>query len=242
MAKKTKKRTVKVTALPEAVQTMVSAIALCGFDAFGAFAKCCDNVLAIVKSTRPGSPRNRALEAAALGYRAGYVACNLLRDDDYAKRWGNMSQLQQIEEATRIIGMRAAKAETRPDGTTIYLPDSKQPDGYRNAREHKAVRASDVSWLKVREATGLKAKKAKQSRAPRTGSTEATPPPVDLVKASPTLATREAANDYFGTAAAALLATVDKNVKAGRGNPIDPRISTAVHNFLTEVKAALGIK
>jgi hypothetical protein len=57
--------------------------------------------------------------------------------------------------------------------------------------------------------------------------------PVDLVKASPTLKDKPAANDYFATACAALLATVNKNAKK-----IDPRISSAVSDFHSAMKAA----
>lgn len=212
----------KVAALSEAVQTLITTVATSGFMVANNFAECVDAVAGIVKATRLGSPRNRALEAAALGYKGGYVARSLLRDPAYAQRWGNMSMTQQIEAGAEIIA-RAAPTSNKPDR--------------RTEAEHKACRAADVSWYKVKEAAGVaEPKKNKGGRKPRTGSNPPKAPPVDLVKASPKLATKQAANDYFGTAAAALLATVDKNAKL-----VDPRISSAVSDFLAAVKAALGI-
>lgn len=223
MKKTTKKVTAAAKALSVTLQGLVATVATCGFDSANVYALCVSTVAEIVKATRPGSPRNRALEAAALGYKSGYIARSLLVDPAYAKRWGNMSQLQQIEAGTEIIG-RAAPTSSKDDR--------------RTDQEHKACRAADVSWVRIREAAGIKSANARTaSRKPRPGKTEANPVPVDLVKASPKLATKAAANDYFGTAAAALLATVDKNAKM-----VDPRISSAVSDFLAAVKVALGIK
>jgi hypothetical protein len=222
--KSNKKAAAKSNAKPlsDALQGLVTTVATCGFSTANAYADCVAAVASIIKGTRPGSPRNRALEAAALGYKSGYVARSLLAMDAYAKRWGNMTMAQQIEAGAEIIA-RAAPTSSKADR--------------RTEEEHKACRAADVSWFKVKERAGLaEPKKNKGGRKPRTGSNPPSAPPVDLVKASPKLANKEAANDYFGTAAAALLATVDKNAKL-----VDPRISTAVHTFLTEVKAALGI-
>jgi hypothetical protein len=222
---KTKKNARKGSSKPltDALQTLVTTVATCGFNAAVAYAECVAAVADIVRTTRIGSPRNRALEAAALGYKSGYVARSLLTDPAYAKRWGNMSMSQQIEAGAEIIG-RAAPSSSKPDR--------------RTDQEHKACRAADVSWVRIREAAGIKSAVArKSSRNPRPGANPGKAPPVDLVKASPKLATKAAANDYFGTAAAALLATVDKNAKV-----VDPRISSAVSDFLTAVKKALDIK
>jgi hypothetical protein len=221
---KSKKNTRKANAKPlnDAIAALVTTVATCGFSTANAYAECVVAVQGIVSGTRVGSPRNRALEAAAIGYKAGYVARSLLVDPAYGKRWGNLSMSQQIEEGATIIA-RAAPTSSKDDR--------------RTEQEHKACRAADVSWFKVKERAGIvEPKKNKGGRKPRPGANAAKAPPVDLVKASPKLATKAAANDYFGTAAAALLATVDKNAKL-----VDPRISTAVHTFLTEVKAALGI-
>lgn len=223
--KKTAKKAARSAAKPlsDALQALVTTCATAGFNTANAFAECVTAVRSIIKETRPGSQRNRALEAAALGHKAGYVARSLLADEAYGKRWGNMSQAQQIEEGAAIIA-RAAPTSNKPDR--------------RTEQEHKACRAADVSWFKVKQRAGLvEQPKNKGNRKPRPGANPPKAPPVDLVKASPKLPDKQAANDYFGTAAAALLATVDKNAKL-----VDPRISTAVHTFLTDVKAALGIK
>jgi hypothetical protein len=220
-SKKSAKRNAKP--LSEALQGLITTCATAGFNTANAFAECVAAVQEIVRTTRLGSPRNRALEAAALGHKSGYVARSLLADPAYVKRWGNMSVEQQIEAGAEIIA-RASPQSSKDDR--------------RTEQEHKACRAADVSWFKVKERAGLTEPKAnKGNRKPRTGSNPPKAPPVDLVKASPKLANKAAANDYFGTAAAALLATVDKNAKL-----VDPRISTAVSDFLTAVKAALGIK
>lgn len=222
---KSKKNARKASGKPlnATLAALVTTVATCGFSTANAYAECVIAVQSIVTATRPGSPRNRALEAAALGYKSGYVARSLLVDPAYAKRWGNMTVVQQIEEGATIIA-RAAPQSSKDDR--------------RTEQEHKACRAADVSWFKVRERAGLTEPKAnKGNRKPRPGKNPAKAPPVDLVKASPKLATKAAANDYFGTAAAALLATVDKNAKL-----VDPRISTAVSDFLAAVKVALGIK
>ena len=221
-ANRARKQIRKQATLSEAVQTLITTVATCGFSTANAYAECVVAVRDIVTGTRPGSQRNRALEAAALGYKSGYVARSLLTIEAYQKKWHNMSQVQQIEEGAAIIA-RAAPTSNKPDR--------------RTDAEHKACRAADVSWFKVKERAGLaEPKKNKGGRKPRQGSNPPKAPPVDLVKASPKLATKQAANDYFGTAAAALLATVDKNAKL-----VDPRISSAVSDFLAAVKEALGI-
>lgn len=209
--------------LSDVLQALVTTVSTCGFSTANAYAECVGAVQSIVAGTRPGSTRNRALEQAALGYKSGYVARSLLVDSAYAKKWGNMSQSQQIEEGTAIIA-RASPQSTKDDR--------------RTEQEHKACRAADVSWFKVKERSGLTEPKAnKGNRKPRQGSNPPVKaPPVDLVKASPKLKTKEAVNDYFGVAAAALLATVDKNAKL-----VDPRISSAVSDFLAAIKTALGI-
>jgi hypothetical protein len=209
--------------LSDALQALVTTVATCGFSTANAYVECVVAVQSIVSGTRPGSPRNRALEAAALGYKAGYVARSLLVDPAYAKRWGNMSVAQQIEAGAEIIA-RAAP--------TVEQGRSAHGSGAQGLPRRRCQLVQGQGARRPCEP-----KKNKGNRKPRPGKNPPKAPPVDLVKASPKLATKQAANDYFGTAAAALLATVDKNAKL-----VDPRISTAVHTFLTEVKAALGIK
>lgn len=174
----------------------------------------------------------RALEQFSANYVCGYVAASLVRQG--LASWGNLPVSEQVENARSIVNLKPAKKS----GDT-FLPDCDQPDGYRTERQHKAVRAGQTSLASVLRAAGIAAKKG-GGRAPRPSTTEpeGNLPPVDLVKAAPELKTRDAANEYFATAAAALLATVNKNVKAGRGNPILPAVSTAVQTFREALIAA----
>lgn len=211
MKKTVKKAQAKLNAKFTALVTSAAAI---GFDVASGYAAAVDLVIAVKGSAA-------ALERTGEQYKRGYVARSLLSVPAYAKRWHNLDQPGQFDAAGEII----AKA----------TPDSSKPDR-RTELEHKAVRAADVSWSKVKRAAGIAATK-NGNRTPRTSTVPAgNVPPVDLVKASPKLPNKTAANDYFGTAAAALLATVDKNAAL-----VDPRISSAVSDFLAAVKAALGI-
>ena len=163
----------------------------------------------------------KALNAAGSFYKAGYVAQSLLAGP-YAKRWGNMDRAQLIEEGIAIM----AKS----------TPESSKADRRTDA-EHKACRAADVSWSGCKKRAGiLPVKKGNTStRKPRPGSNKAPAKalPVDMVKASPKLANRGAANDYFATCAAALLVAVNKNAKH-----VEPRVSSAVTEFHNAMKAA----
>lgn len=209
--KKTVKKAQK--ALNAKLATLVATAASIGFTYASGHAAAVELVRAVKASAN-------ALTQAGEQYKRGYVARSLLTHDAYSKRWGNMDQAAQCEAAGEII----ARA----------TPESSKPDR-RTELEQKAVRAADVSWANVKRAAGIEATK-KGGRKPRPGTT-GNVPPVDLVKASPKLETKQAANDYFATAAAALLATVDKNAKL-----VDPRLSSAVSDFLSAVKTALGIK
>ena len=159
-----------------------------------------------------------ALQLVAANYRVGYVAVYL--KERYAKRWGNMTPEMMLDEARAII------AKPTPDSTKANR---------RTELEHKACRAADASISTAKRAAGILAEKA-GGRKPRPASkatSTAKAPPVDLVKASPTLKDKPAANDYFATACAALLATVNKNAKK-----VDPKISSAVSDFHAAMKAA----
>lgn len=164
-----------------------------------------------------GTSSKVALVDASLNYKAGYVATYLQSNAAFAKRWGNLGEPQLIEAGAEIYG--------KP------YPESSKPNR-RTDLEHKACRAADVSLATAKRRAGLIAEK-KGGRKPRPASNaNSKAVPVDLVKASPTLATKAAANDYFATACAALLATVNKNAKR-----IDPRLSTAVQDFHAACKA-----
>jgi hypothetical protein len=165
-----------------------------------------------------GTSSKVALVDASLNYKAGYVATYLQSNAAFAKRWGNLGEPQLIEAGAEIYG--------KP------YPESSKPNR-RTELEHKACRAADVSLATAKRRAGLIAEK-KGGRKPRPSSnTPVRPVPVDLVKASPTLKDKVAANDYFATACAALLVTVNKNAKK-----VDPRISSAVSDFHAAMKAA----
>ncbi len=160
----------------------------------------------------------KALNAAGSFYKAGYVAQSLLTGV-YAKRWGNMDRAALVEAAIAIM----AKS----------TPESSKADR-RTAIEHKACRAADVSWSTAkRKADILPVKAGNRKPRPSSNKTPAKVLPVDMVKASPKLANRGAANDYFATCAAALLVAVNKNAKH-----VEPRVSTAVTDFHAALKAA----
>jgi hypothetical protein len=130
---------------------------------------------------------------------------------------------------------QSRRAAADRSGAEIYgkpYPESSKPNR-RTELEHKACRAADVSLATAKRRAGLIAEK-KGGRKPRPSSNAPSKAvPVDLVKASPTLKDKVAANDYFATACAALLATVNKNAKK-----VDPRISSAVSDFHAAMKAA----
>lgn len=169
-----------------------------------------------------GTKSKVALADASLNYKAGYVARYLADVPAIAKRWDNMGDAERVAAAQDIMA--------KP------TPESSKPNR-RTELEHKACRAADVSLATAKRRAGLIAEK-KGGRKPRPASnTPSKAVPVDLVKASPNLKTKEAANDYFATACAALLTTVNKNAKR-----IDPRLSSAVSDFHSALKAMGLIK
>lgn len=221
--KKTAKRAKR--ALSAKLATLVASAANVGFAVSGAFESavglCQDIRRALPRGAIPS--RHPALIDAGLAFKAGYVARRLSLHSLYAKRWGNYSEAQMIEEAGLIYA--------RP------YPESSKPNR-RTDVEHKACRAADTSWTTAKARAGIVSERKGKggSRKPRPGSNKSQPkaPPVSLTKASPKLATREAANDFFATAAAALLATVNKNAKN-----IAPQLSSAVTDFKKAIDAFL---
>lgn len=201
----------KARALSASMKALVASAASVGMNVAGGYA----DAVALFKKI--GTKSKVALNEAGLNYKAGYVARYLKESSAYAKRWDNLGELQLVDAATEIYG--------KP------YPESSKANR-RTELEHKACRAADVSLATAKRRAGLIAEK-KGGRKPRPASnTPAKGVPVDLVKASPTLKTKEAANDYFATACAALLTTVNKNAKR-----IDPRLSSAVTDFHDALKA-----
>ena len=196
------------------LRELVASAASVGMNVAGNFA------VAVDLFKKIGTKNRVALADASLNYKAGYVARYLSDSPAYAKKWHNMGDEQRVSAAADIYA--------KP------YPESSKPNR-RTELEHRACRAADVSLASAKRRAGLIAEK-KGGRRPRPSSNSPSKPvPVDLVKASPKLPTKAAANDYFATAAAALLATVDKNAKL-----ISPQLSSAVADFKAAVKAALG--
>jgi hypothetical protein len=222
MTKKASKAAKK--ALNVKLAALVNGAADIGYNVSGAFEGGVTLARSLAKS-------KIALDAAGRQYKAGYIVRNLEAEPTIAKRWGNMPLAQRIDAALSIM-----------DKPT---PDSTKP-GRRTEREHKAVRAADVSWAGCKRRAGIGATKAGNAskRKPRP-SANAPTVKVDLVKASPRFTkdmakqqgkdtVREVANDYFATSAAALLATVNKNALI-----VSPALSSAVADFKAAVDAAL---
>jgi hypothetical protein len=211
-----KKNKANQRAMSATLKALVASAASVGMNVAGRFSE------AVVLFKRIGTKSKVALADAGLNYKAGYVARYLSDNAAYAKRWGNMGEAQLVDAAKEIYG--------KP------YPESSKANR-RTELEHRACRAADVSLAAAKRRAGLIAEK-KGGRKPRpSANAPSRAIPVDLVKASPTLKSKEAANDYFATASAALLATVNKNAKR-----IDPRLSSAVTDFHAALKGMGLIK
>lgn len=202
--KKAKKKTARISAK---LQGLIAGAASIGYQTQGAFAAGVGLAKAI------GGKNRVALADAGVQYVAGYVVRYLEDQPAYMRRVGNMSQTQRFTDAVEIIGKPEA-GSSKPNRRTEL--------------EQRAVRAGQTSWSGCKRRAGLVAER-NGGRKPRPSANASKPVPVDLVKASPKLASKKAANDYFATACAALLVTVDKNAKL-----IAPQISSA----LTDLRAA----
>jgi hypothetical protein len=199
------KKKVKTVRISEKLRSLIASAVTIGFNVATGYSEAVSLFRAI------GTKNRVALADAGMNYKCGYVARYLSDIPAMQKRWGNLNDEQLIAEARDIYA--------KP------YPESSKPNR-RTELEHKACRAADVSLATAKRRAGLIAEK-KGGRKPRPASNKADKAvPVDLVKTSPVLKTKAAANDYFATAAAALLATVNKNAKN-----ITPRISTAVQEL-----------
>jgi hypothetical protein len=211
------KKTNKAPTLNAKQRDLIASAAAVGYGVMGGFA----SGIALAKAI--GNKSKQALVDAGLQYKAGYIVRYLEDVPGYAKRVGNMSQAMRFEDALSIYAKPA--------------PTTAKPNR-RTDLEHKACRAADVSWHGCKARAGLIVKVARKPRPASAGlskNAQLAKVPVDLVKASPKLTTKVAANDYFATAAAALLATVDKNAKH-----IAPQLSSAVSDFKAAVTAYLA--
>jgi hypothetical protein len=181
-----------------------------GFNASGAFASAVAALACFTVADK------EAVIQFGLGYKAGYVVRYMQANANMKRRWGNLDD--------------AALAEAGADIYSKPYPDSTKPNR-RTDLEHKACRAADVSLNAVKARAGLSNPKKRKPR-PAANKNE---PPRELVAATPKLATKEAVNDHFGVAAAALLATVNANAKR-----VSPQLSSAVAAFHASLKA-LGL-
>lgn len=193
------------------LRELIAGAASIGFDVATGYQR------AVVLARSIGTKHRVALAEAGLQYQAGYVARYLGDQPAYSKRWHNMGQPERIAASLAVI----AKPE----------PTSTKPNR-RTELEQRAVRAAQTSWATAKRRAGLTAER-KGGRKPRPSANASKPVPVDLVKASPRFSNKAAANDYFATALAALLTTVDKNAKL-----IAPQLSTIVHDAYTAAKKA----
>lgn len=208
-----KKNKAKRPAISPSLRSIIGGAASVGYDVATGFAGGVTLAKACAKN-------RAALVEAGIAYRCGYIVRYLEDVPGYLRRVGNMDRQARFDDAALIMAKPGV--------------DTAKPNR-RTAIEHSACRAADTSWSNAKRRAGIVATKA-GGRKPRTSSNAPSKAvPVDLVKASPKLANKAAANDYFATAAAALLATVDKN--AAR---VMPQISSAVSDFHSAIKA-LGL-
>lgn len=211
MTKKNSKKTAKP--LSAKLKALITGAASIGYGVAGGFAA------GVQLAKDIGAKNKQALTDAGLEYKAGYIVRYLEDETAFKRSWSNMDAEQRFGAARDIYA--------KP------YPESSKANR-RSELEHKACRAADVSWHGCKARAGLIVKAPRKPRPPKNESA-AKAPPVDLVKASPKLKDVTAANDYFATAAAALLATVDKNAKH-----MKPALSSAVQDFVAAVKKALA--
>jgi hypothetical protein len=206
--KKTQKKAAK--ALSAKMLALVGTAATIGYSVQGAFAG------AVALCRQIGQGHKLALTDAGLQFKAGYIVRYLEDVPAYLKRVGNMDQAQRFDDALTIYG--------KPG------PETAKPNR-RTELEHRACRAADKSWRMAQVRAFNIQPKARKPRPAANAPSKAVP--VDLVKAAPNLPTKAAVNDYFATALAALLTTVNKNAKR-----VSPQISSAVTDCHAALKAA----
>jgi hypothetical protein len=199
------------------------------------------NKKAAAPAKRPVSPKQR--KAIGLAYASGFSARATFEEAVKALSVFTIADKEALIEfglqykagnmaayfASNVPGWKARKGNQSPEliaesMLAIYAkpyPESTKPNRRTDA-EHKACRAADQSWSSVKIRAGLADPK---KRKPRPSANKAPEPPRELVAATPKLATKEAVNDHFATAFAALLGTV--NVNARR---VSPQLSSIVQD------------
>lgn len=217
-----KKKAIKAVRVPlsPAKRKLVASGSQLGYDASGGFEVAVRALKAFAVTD------TKAIADFGVGFIAGYmVRYAELHQPGYARRTGNQP-LDVKAEAMLAIHAKAEPTSTKADRRT----DDQQA----------MCKAANQSWYKAKTRAGLVIPK---KRKPRPSANKKPEPPRDLVMVSPKLATKADANDYFATAAAALLATCDVNSqKTGTRAVISPQVSTACSLFLTAIKEAVGTK
>src|SRR5690242_2779879 len=98
-------------------------------------------------------------------YIIGRVAAALVCEGD------NRTDAQLYADAEELIALKPAKTEKKPDGTSVILPDAKQPDGHRMGWQQRALGAARKSLVLVHREAGIKAKRG-GGRTPRPSANE----------------------------------------------------------------------
>lgn len=195
-----------------------------GYNAAGAF----ESVVAVLSKLTVDD--EAAIAAFAKAYKLGFgVRYMELHDRSYAKRTGNQPLAEKLEAIDDIFALKYRDSKLKADSPT--------PKGMRDHRQQRMCKGADQSWMRAKEAAGLKVKK---SRKPRQKAAPPAEVPTDLSKLTPTFANKKAANDWFGNMAAALLVTCDENNSKSGGKFVTPQLTSAVSDFLKAVKAAIG--
>lgn len=218
----------KKTATPRInakLATLIATAGDVGFTASGAFENAVELVRAAVKALpKDASPlKHQGMIDLGLQYKGGFIARNLLAEPAIAKRWGNMGVPEMIVEALEVYakpGFESGKPNRRTE------------------REHKACRAADTSFSKIRERAGvISERKGAGGRAPRT-STVPAEPPRDALFASPKLANDNDAREYFRSAFAALLTTTEVNRQTGVKKEVK-HVAFVVQSIIADAKALI---
>ena len=220
--KKAKAANARISA---ALNALIASASTIGFATSGAF----EDAVQLVRNALKALPRganplkHQGMIDLGLAYKAGYIARRLKSESAFAKRWGNYDDAQCIEEAA-----------------TIYAKpgfESGKPNR-RSEVEHKACRAADTSFTKVRERAGLVSeRKGAGGRKPRPSSNKKEPAR-DMLFASPKLANDNEAREYFRTALAALMTTTEVNRQNGAKKEVK-HVAFLVQSIIQDAKAAI---
>lgn len=208
-----------------ALTSLIASAASIGFAASGAF----ENAVVLVRNAVKALPKgasplkHQGMIDLGLAYKSGFIARNLMSEPSIAKRWGNMGEAEMCAAALEVYakpGFESGKPNRRTE------------------REHKACRAADTSFTKIRERAGIVSeRKGAGGRAPRT-STVPAEPPVNALFASPKLANDNDAREYYRSAFAALLTSTEVNLQTGIKKDVK-HVVFLVQSIIGDAKAAI---